>query len=392
MKGLSKYINEQLSKNGIDKLVQYLKEAPGLDDTHIDDYINALSRKASEHTINDYEFEEFFDKHGLSKLNWGRKNTAKKQFINLFLEDSNIDTLINIIKNDGVLSIDDLSEDGNIFKDYCKGWEEEAKTIASWTNSTSANAGPCELLLKFILKEGISISSGDVGLRTDTIPDEMEVKAATLSKDAAGGHAAGQKGDIRKAWSIYWYLDKNLFKLNTSTTDADKLRYFQNNTGLKDFNQKIKDAEIEDVKVISDNIVNALCYQYRFIEGENNYNSKLKNLDKLYDSAYKLCNEIYNKDTGFKSSNDICNLVGCIQLYLYSQVEQFKYFFVVLIDKNINNESAENGKYWCIKNCKSKNSDLLNFDLVLSKLYFGKLDSPTSTQGRTGKIKVIRSK
>ena len=99
-----------------------------------------------------------------------------------------------------------------------------------------------------------------------------------------------------------------------------------------------------------------------------------------------MCNKIYDKKNGFKSANDLYNLVGCIQLYLYSQVEQFDYFFAILIDKNIDNESVDNGKYWCVKNCNTDETDLLNFDKVLSHLQFKCLDSTTSSQGRTGKI------
>jgi hypothetical protein len=75
------------------------------------------------------------------------------------------------------------------------------------------------------------------------------------------------------------------------------------------------------------------------------------------------------------------NLVGSIQLYLYSQIEQFDYFFCVLIDKNGN--ATNSGNYWFVKNCETS---LLNFDTVTNNINFGVLDSPTSSQGRTGKM------
>lgn len=395
MKHFKEYFLEALSAENIKKLEEYIN------DDNINDVINMLVNHSNKSSIKGEEYENFFSLHGLSKLNWGRKNSALKQFTNVFSENDNLDIFKKIIQNNGIVNINDLKEEGNIFKDYCGDNEklnpcgnfiEEAKTIASWTNGGSANVGPAEILLKFILKEGRTGNKGDVAIAVDendpTPKEEMEVKAATLAKNASGGHAAGQTGKIRNAWSIYWFLDNKLFKLKTLSTDADKLQYFQNEkVGLKDFNQKIKDANIEDPRVISDGIVNALCYQYRFIQNETaDKPEDLKGYDKLKEEAYKLCNKIYDKNNGFKSANDLYDLVGCIQLYLYSQVEQFDYFFAILIDKNIDNESANNGKYWCVKNCSTNETDLLNFDTVLSHLQFKSLDSTTSSQGRTGKI------
>ena len=395
MKKLKEYFLEALSAENIKKLEEYINN------DNINDVINMLVNHSNKASIKGKEYEDFFDLHGLSKLNWGRKNSALAQFTNVFSDNGHLDIFKNIIKNNGIVNIDDLNSEGNIFKDYCGDNEklnpcgnfiDEAKTIASWTNSTSANAGPGEILLKFILKEGRTSYKGDVAIAVDENDpkpnEEMEVKAATLAKNASGGHAAGQTGKIRNAWSIYWFLDNKLFNLKTLSTDADKLQYFQNQkVGLKDFNQKIKDANIEDPRIISDGIVNALCYQYRFIQNETSDKPEnLNGYNKLKEQAYKLCNKIYDKNNGFKSAKDLYNLVGCIQLYLYSQVEQFDYFFAILIDKNIDNESADNGKYWCVKNCNTDETDLLDFDKVLSHLQFKCLDSTTSSQGRTGKI------
>ena len=220
---------------------------------------------------------------------------------------------------------------------------------------------------------------------------EMEVKAATTGKNASGGHAAGQKQNngqkIRGAWSIYLYLNKNLFNLGDDNAVADKSAYFQNNNGIKNFNQLIKDNKLDkddkSLKTLSNCIVDALCFQYNFITNEKDSKNSLNTIDKLYDAAYIYCKSIY--DNGFKKQ-DLFNLVGCIQLYLYSQVEQFDYFFAVQVDKSDTSTNPNNGNYWCVKNCKSNETDLLKFNKVLDNLYFGSLDSPVSSQGRTGKI------
>lgn len=385
-----KHLFETLSDNGIQKLTDYLKSAEGLDDSKIDEYIKVLSKHAKKSGIKQDDYEAFFKNHGLSELNWGRKNSAVKQFVNLFSEDEHLDILSNIIKNNGSISINDVTETGNIFKDYCKGWEDEAKTIATWTNSKSANAGPCEMLLKFILHEGNSRTVGDVGIDDE----EMEVKAGTLKgKQGSGGHAAGQKGNIRKTWSVYYWLDKYLFNLETSNKIADGRAYFQNDNGVKDFNKKLEEAGLLDsskYEIISNEIVNALCFQYDKIKNDETKNNDLNStkLKNLQNASLNFIKDKINKE-GF-NKQDLLNLVGCIQLYLYSQIENFDYFFAVLIDKNIDNESENNGFYICVKDCKDDNTKLLHFNEMLEHLKFGPLDSTTSTQGRTGKIYIVK--
>ena len=382
MKHFNEYFFESLSKESIKKLEQYIS------DENVDEYIKLLKRHASKSGIKEDDYTVFFDKHGISELNWGRKNSAVKQFVNLFSEEDHLDILTKIVKDNGVVSIDDIKETGNIFKDYCSEFSEEAKIIASWTNSKSANAGPCELLLKFIIKEANSKKTGDVTIHND---EEMEVKASTLKgkSSGSGGHAAGQRGKIRNTWAVYYYLNNNVFNIETSNSEADKLKYFQNKDGVQELNNVIKDKGLS-IEEVTNGIVDALCFQYNFITNENDVKNELKTKDKLYKAALNIAKSI-SKNNEFNSSNDVFNLVGCIQLYLYSQIEGFDYFFAVLVDKNIDNESDNNGFYFCVKNCQDDNSELLNFDKILSYIRFGGLDSTTSSQGRTGKIYIKKN-
>ena len=382
MKHFNEYFFESLSKESIKKLEQYIS------DENVDEYIKLLKRHASKSGIKEDDYTVFFDKHGISELNWGRKNSAVKQFVNLFSEEDHLDILTKIVKDDGVVSVDDIKETGNIFKDYCSEFSEEAKIIASWTNSKSANAGPCELLLKFIIKEANSKKTGDVTIHND---EEMEVKASTLKgkSSGSGGHAAGQRGKIRNTWAVYYYLNNNVFNIETSNSEADKLKYFQNKDGVQELNNVIKDKGLS-IEEVTNGIVDALCFQYNFITNENDVKNELKTKDKLYKAALNIAKSI-SKNNEFNSSNDVFNLVGCIQLYLYSQIEGFDYFFAVLVDKNIDNESDNNGFYFCVKNCQDDNSELLNFDKILSYIRFGGLDSTTSSQGRTGKIYIKKN-
>lgn len=365
-----------LIEANINDLITFLND----NNIDVDNALSILKKHHSKGGINDELYKEFFKKHGLYELNWGKKNSALKQFVNLFAEDDKLEILNKIIENNGTVSINDMKEKGNLFIDYCVGFDEEAKIISTWTNSKSANAGPGEILLKFIIKEGNTRKTGDVGIGTDK---EMEVKASTLngSQVGSGGHAAGQKGDIRKTWSIYSYLSEHLFGENIKDGGADKMTYFQNNAGIKNFGKKLAEYNLtDDIENISVNIVNSLLYQYRFIKEDDA--SKIPTFNKLYENATILFNKVIDKN-GINNIDTFIDIIGAIQLYLYYLVEEFDYFCCLLLDKSETSNSPNNGNYILFKNPKV---DLLNLQDVISKLHFGKLDSTTTTQGRTGKI------
>jgi hypothetical protein len=374
-----KSLKDVLIEANINDLITFLND----NNIDVDNALSILKKHHSKGGINEKLYEEFFKKHGLSGLNWGRKNSALKQFVNLFAEDNKLEILNNIIENDGIVSINDMEVKGNLFNDYCKGFEEEAKIISTWTNSKSANAGPGEILLKFIIKEGNTRKTGDVGIGTDK---EMEVKASTLngSQIGSGGHAAGQKGDIRKTWSIYTYLSKHLFDENIKDGGADKMTYFQNNAGIKNFGEKLAEYKLTDnIENISNDIVNSLLYQYRFIEIDSTPDKKFNEINKnLYKNAADLFKKVIDKN-GINNIDTFIDIIGAIQLYLYCLVEEFDYFCCLLLDKSETSNSPNNGNYILFKNPKV---DLLNLQDVISKLHFGKLDSTTTLQGRTGKI------
>ena len=133
MKSLLQYINEAT----ITDLEKLLKD----NDISIDDAYKAILRHHGSKRAQDLtSFNDFFKKHGLTNLNWGRRNNAIKQFINVFAEDGKLDILTDIVENDGMISIDDLETSGNIFE-LCKGFEEEAKIICSWINGKNRPSG-----------------------------------------------------------------------------------------------------------------------------------------------------------------------------------------------------------------------------------------------------------
>lgn len=382
MNSLIKYIYEQLSQGNIDKLSAYIN------DDNIDEILGIIqkhvSSKLDDKTIEKYT--QFFTKHGIYNLNWGRNNSAIKQFVRLFNENGNINALNEIINNDGAVSITKLKPIDNIFN-YCKlkvdgkivDWSDEARTISTWINSKSASAGPAEMLLKFMLHEGSDKGVGDVGILPN---EEMEVKAATLgAKTPSGGHPAGQRGNIKKTLYVYQYLN-SIFNLDSSEKYAGSCIYFQNKNGIAQFNDIIKNSSLSETEILYA-IVDALCYQYNFIDKIENSKNKLPGISQLYNAVTKFIK--LDKNQGFEYQ-ELLNLVGCIQLYLYSIVENFNYFICILIDKNYDNESENNGFYILFKDCQSSNTKLLDFKYVTNYFKFGSLDSTQTTQGRTGKI------
>lgn len=413
MKHLLDYIFEALSDESIEKL-----NDAGVTDDNVEDIVKII-KKHTKSQLNDetlQKYKKFFENHGLWNLNWGRNNSAVKAFINLFAENDKVDLLTQIIVNDvdgntdaepNTISVHKLGEKGNIF-DYCKGWTDEAKIIATWVNSRSAAAGPCELLLKFILKESEEGKSGDVSLHVEESDhsEEMEVKATTLNKSKSGknetgGHAAGQKGGIKLPEEIYKYLNKNLFEIEDDK--PENLTYFQKESGVNTFNELIKSKNI-DIEKLSTGLVDALWYQYNI---ENNANIIDVNIKKAKENLYKAVQDIINKlgvykdaFEGFKSQQ-LYNIVGCVQLYLYSLIEGFDYLFVVYMDKTIeidepqsklDNSKVESnhGKYFCVKDCNVEKSPLLDFENILGNLKFKALEN--TNHGRAGKIILINQK
>lgn len=381
MKSLIQHINE--SNLNIES---FLKD----NNITIDDAIKILTKYAKKENIQLEELEDFFELHGISQLNWGRRNNAVKQFINLFNEDDNLDVLLEVVKNDGIISVDDLNESGNIF-DLCKinnkDFSEEAKVIATWVNQTSSASGPGEILLKFILKEAGIKQGCDVFIRPDKT---MEVKSCTISegKAGSGGHPAGQKGfdglKIRGAWAIYKYLNEHLFNINRDieNSEADNSFYFQNNSGFDRFITLIRDYNLEntteDREFLIKTLVDAICFQYNFISNKPDAKNKLNSINKLYDASIKYYNNVLQDNFTF---DNMKNLIGCIQLYLYSKVENFDYLFFFQVDKF--GDSENSGNYILFKDCEKS---LLDFENVTEYIYFGSLDNPTSTQGRSGKM------
>ena len=385
MKLISEYITEQLSKSNLDRLEDLVRQGI-VNDDNFEDIYNEVLKISKVAGLDRSSFDEFFKKHGLSELRWGRGNDAFTELVRMFAKNSNVDTLKEIVTKDGAKSVHDMPFTGNIFDTPREqGWEDEAKTLALMVNSKSANAGPCELLLKFMLREGNGRVVGDVGIDQD----EMEVKAITKSgKSTSGGHAAGHKGGIQPAYSIYYAINRLAFN-EDSLAQAKKDIYFQNAAGFKELNKRLKDSGTEMDKFL-EIVLDALLYQYNFKEFSDD-GLGLKGTAALSKIDYRGLRESFLKYMSSYTSKDqitdmkeFINAVGAVQLYLYSIIEGFDYLFLVYIDKTESDPNS--GKYVMFRDIASGKCDLSDISIVLKHMTFGNLDSATSTQGRTGKM------
>ena len=366
-------------------------------------------------------FDEFLTSHGLKNLTIGRRLLSDE--IKEIFDNNNCTFILKetIINNDGAISIDSLvnEPEGNIFNNFCAGWEDAARACCCLKPGKSAAVGSGEVFLNLLIQGASSGNEGDL-IINGTYP--LEVKSITSRKNSykSGPHAAGQKGRIRFAWELYAYMYTYMFSEGAITDQAAaKLAYFQNNNGLQKFNntlikeclQKYATVDFDDIiRTIADTFVDAILYQYGFIPGNRCIN-RFKKFDKptLGESVNVLdniqmtslsgeytsrenVNKIFraniNQVTGFSNSSIILDVLGAVQLYLYSQIEKFEYIIFLCLDENPTLITEKNGKYLFIYGCGSEGDGnrLTDIEYVISKLSFKPLDMPMHNQGRTGKI------
>lgn len=396
------YIYEELSASNKKKLDDMIDNGI-INDENIGTIDKLLADNEKLSKLNSPEYikkaQKFFEKHGLAKYKWGRNKTAISEFNTIF--KNKVDILERIIDGDGIISFKNLPTSGNIFS-ICKGFQDEAKSISTIKISGSASVGPCEILLKFILNEGTSANEGDVYLSGI---GPLEVKAVTKTKTFSGGHAAGQKSkdadgnstSIRGSWSVYNYVYSKLF--NIDWDEANEIANEKSNAFLmnKDSYAAFNTNYIEKFKPSVDDFANALTeafmFQYEYLTQDGKENSRTKLVSPKLKSLVKSeLSKIYKNGKLDSDNQKLLDIVGAVQLYLYSLTEEFKYFMAIFYDYNDldTNEldydedpSLVNGSgYYIVK----KAEELENISETIKHLKFGTLDDLRSGQGKTGKI------
>jgi hypothetical protein len=101
---ISEYITEQLSKSNLDRLEDLVRQGI-VNDDNFEDIYNEVLKISKVAGLDRPAFDEYFKKHGLSELRWGRGNDAFTELVRLFAKNSNVDTLKEIVTKDGAKSV-----------------------------------------------------------------------------------------------------------------------------------------------------------------------------------------------------------------------------------------------------------------------------------------------
>jgi phosphopantetheinyl transferase (holo-ACP synthase) len=412
---VKKDIENLLPEGGLENLERYVRE----NELSYDEAIGAIKKYVNGKTSLE-NFEEFLIEHGLANLSIGNRKLSD-EIKEIF--DSKNNTVIlkdTIIEHGGAISIDQLinNPEGNIFDNFCEGWEDSARELCCLRPGKSVIVGSGEVFLNILIKGASSRNEGDLIIE-HTHP--FEVKSITSKNDVykSGPHSAGRKGRIRLAWELYAYMNTYMFN-NGAITDnaAAKLAYFQNNDGLKKFNNKLVKSCLQKyaaenyddvIRAISNTFVDAIFYQYGFIHKRNCINrfkrfiksavneydvidnAQMSNLSGEYtirEAVNKIFRASINQDTGFSNMSIILDVLGAVQLYLYSQIEKFEYIIFLCLDEDTSKITSKNGKYLFIYGCTAEGEEnpLTNIEKIIDKLQFKALDMPMHTLGKTGKI------
>ena len=188
MKNLFINLLETLSQNNAELLQRYISKGL-ISDEDMVQIKNAIRiRKAKESP----ELISFLDSKGLSDKFLSGNTDFVSRLVNLFSNDHKI--LDKLKVEGGVCTFDEFKKGRNIFRDFCKKWEKEAKIIANIVDVkarvTNANVGPYEILMKILIKGACAEErKGDV-----CINDNGEIVGCEVKKGGKqGARVSGQK-------------------------------------------------------------------------------------------------------------------------------------------------------------------------------------------------------
>ena len=418
-KSIREYISESLSDDNKKRLIDWIDsriEDGKINDGNISGIFDAISKVPTISSEDRESVTSYLTYHGLENLNYGRVASGTDYFIDMFNSKGKLDKLVSISKTGGVFKISDIPTSGNIYEiidsgsDNIHGWSDVAKILAAEKSpSKSVNIGPYEILLRFAFVDGNTPKSGDVGIGSET----MEVKAATRSdggkRTKSGAHFAGQ--DIAKpASSIYYILNRYAFcfsedesRTRSENKDLAILQRLEDriekDTGnlVKGFYSLLKEGvsmimdRNPDIKIdyavhIFKNILcDAIYFQYGIMSDKEiaDHSEALFNFGRIgKDSASEFRNEFLSTlgdPLGQNGVQNTLDAVGTLQIMLYQKIHRFNYLLVAYIDYG--GIDSDNGDYFLINDFTAG-----NFKNIFNNLSFKGLDSPISTQGRTGKV------
>lgn len=398
MKRIIEYINENLSSENLSKLSDYVN------DENFESLFNEI-KKASirlktriksdsdkskdEKNLEKNYFKKFFINHGLTNKAFNGKPNLGHRIADIFVDNEEVDEFNKVIlnskyENGGLISFDELSKDkeGNIF-DICKDFKKSAKEILNINNVTAhnRNVGKCEILLKFILSDKATIKGkGDVSLENDI---NIEVKGFTPGKKGGAINPSSIESLSHTSKEFLKWLNYSNLEYTgkgaEKKKDGDKIGgQFLGSENANKALEKLVNTEnnegktITDVDFLLENFVKAYAFQY--MVGLNSENvDKILSIIKKYNDEEKI---IKLEDDKISISKSLTDMIGLIQLYLYSVVEEFNYIFVI---------NQEKGNYSLLEINKRNNSGkITSFTDYKDILNFVKFDAPEAGPKATG--------
>ena len=310
MKTLFINLLETLSQNNAELLQRYISKGL-ISDEDMVQIKNAIRiRKAKESP----ELTSFLDSKGLSDKFLSGNTDFVSRLVNLFSNDHKILDKLKI--EGGVCTFDEFKKGRNIFRDFCKKWEKEAKIIANIVDVkarvTNANVGPYEILMKILIKGACAEErKGDV-----CINDNGEIIGCEVKK----GGKQGARVSGQKTANIHDMYDKlNEYMANECGCTQVYRDYWQKQATFVHIEEMLKSAtknkdDIEDI--FFESLCKAVFTQY------------------LLDPNSQQCKEIaksvkeYNKRkkgiVNYKVNSEVLSdILGAIQIYAYAMEDGF---------------------------------------------------------------------
>ena len=344
----NEFFLEELSSSNIKKIEDYVNNE------NIEIILPKIKQACKEAELIGDHFKQYFKNKGLDNKSFDNDPELGFRIGSIFAKNEQNTILKDIVKNNGVITFDELTKGSNIF-DFCKDFLESAKTISKIINVTShnANVGKFEILLKFMLKEnGVSHSHGDVAIDYKG-GFGLEIKGGDKAETSA--RICGQTVLSTKEMCKYFL---ELFDIK-----SEDVSFLGSGSANTRFAKVLNDNDIKDIDKIIENYVKAFAYQYQIKEND-------KCIDKMIDALQK-----YNKDQNIFKLEDnkivierLTNINGVVQLYFYSNKDKWDGIFVV---------NQLNGDYQIIKA-----DEIIDFEKTINKIIFKDLEGNSQATGR----------
>ena len=351
MKHLIEYFLEELSDDKVKNIKKYV------DNENFEIVLPKIIKACKEADLIGEHFKTYFTNKGLDNKSFDDNKEAELglRIGAYFAEDNKNQILKDIVKDNGVITFDQLYKGNNIFK-FCKKFQNVAKKISSIINVTShhANVGQFEILLKFLLKEnGAEHDHGDVSIKLGDKDFGLEVKGGYTLK--GGAAICGQTTRSIKETS-----DEFCDILNISK--PSKKGFMGSAKANINIAQVLNDNNITDIDKIIDAYVKAFAYQYQIDDK--------KQIDDLIFALVEYNNKekIFSINDNKIEINSLTNITGAVQLYFYNKKDKWDAICAI-------NQST--GDYSILMK-----DELLDFNKVFNKVSFYYFEGNAQATGR----------